>query len=352
MEKSVRTQADEAAWYYRLRDFRLKLALGIGAIAIVVAFVLGLGKRALSIDPGKGTPIGYALRTDAYVAALIQTLEPYIPSPDRDHGKDTYGISLFIVPLDGSKPKLVPVRDGLSPNSFGLAKVIGSDGRTLWFDVNGIGGVDLRSYELLKPGEVRDPYVPMNASPIAPSVGDHLSAGLITGPGIWFGLHSPAELEGGFATKKFVRRVVRQEEAKEMRRFHRGTLDVPVDDKYHQILSMTPLNDAQYLSAAFLRMDKSSEPFRLSDPEGALMVFTSAPGVQGTVVMARVDLEGNVLWSTDTGIDRFALQQILPGDGSTAFVGVRPREEGKVPEPLLVIVEHISGTARTVTLWQ
>lgn len=46
-------------------------------------------------------------------------------------------------------------------------------------DVNGIGGVDLKTYELLKPSEVRDSYVPEPAF-LAPSVGEYLSAGFHT----------------------------------------------------------------------------------------------------------------------------------------------------------------------------
>jgi len=62
--------------------------------------------RTFSFDPGKGTPIGSSVRTDTHIATLIQTLEPYVPSLNRDHGEDTYRISLFRVPLDGAEPGL------------------------------------------------------------------------------------------------------------------------------------------------------------------------------------------------------------------------------------------------------
>ncbi|MBK7269486.1 MAG: hypothetical protein IPI07_08225 [Flavobacteriales bacterium] len=212
--------------------------------------------------------------------------------------------------------------------------------------------MDLKTYELLKPSEVRDPNLPATASPLAPSVGEYLSAGYHTSAGNWLGLHSQAELQGEFAPKKFVRRVVRQEEAKQMRRFYRGALDSPVNDKYHRIRSMTPINDTEYLNAAFLRLDDASEPLRMTDPDGALMIHTSEPGLKGRLMVARVDTTGTIIWQVDTGIDRFKLSQILPGENSFAFVGTRPAIPDKLSEPLLVIVENSTGKVATHSLWQ
>ncbi|MBK7753720.1 MAG: hypothetical protein IPI41_14270 [Flavobacteriales bacterium] len=332
----------------------LKAMLGIVVLVGTLLFggVMWFKEKVLSIDPGKGVPLGLCVRTDTHIATLIQTLEAYTPSLHRDGSKDRFTVSIFIVPLDGSGPKLIPIAEEKTFSSYQLAKVLGSDGRTLWFDVNGIGGVDLKTYELLKPSEVRDPNLPATASPLAPSVGEYLSAGYHTSAGNWLGLHSPAELQGEFAPKKFVRRVVRQEEAKQMRRFYRGALDSPVNDKYHRIRSMTPINDTEYLNAAFLRLDDASEPLRMTDPDGALMIHTSEPGLKGRLMVARVDTTGTIIWQVDTGIDRFKLSQILPGENSFAFVGTRPAIPDKLSEPLLVIVENSTGKVATHSLWQ
>ena len=193
---------------------------------------------------------------------------------------------------------------------------------------------------------------PSNARFERHSPTDHFAAGFVTGTNSWIGLHSPTELEREFAPKKFVRRVVPQEDAKQMRRFCRGVLDVAVDDKYQRILSVTALNGTEYLNAAFLRMDDASEPWRTTDPDGALMIHTSEPGQQGTLIAARVDNDGNIIWTVDTGIDRFKVSQILPGKSSFAFVGTRPPVPDKLSEPLLVIVDNTSGEARTVSLWR
>jgi hypothetical protein len=352
---STTNPPNDVAWYHRYRALKFKFAMAVSALALIFAGLMWVKKTVLVIDPGKGKPLGLSVRSDRHIATLIQSLEAYTPSLHRDGSKDRFTISIFIVPLDGAEPKLIPIVHERSFSSFQLAKVLGSDGRTLWFDVNGVGGVDLETYELV-PTDQR----PVDAtslqgaqrSPITPRPDAFLAAGLITSPGSWLGLHSPDELAREFAPKKFVRRIERQQDAKQLRRFHRGVLDAPVEDKYHRIISMTPVGEEEYLNAAFLRMDDSSEPIRPDQLDGALMLYTSRPGLGATLMVSRVSLQGDVLWKVDTGIDRFSLQQILPEEGSTAFVGTRPRVEGKVPEPLLVVVEHGKGTLRTLSLWQ
>jgi hypothetical protein len=159
-------------------------------------------------------------------------------------------------------------------------------------------------------------------------------------------------VEREFKPKSWLRRIVRAEDRKELRRFHRGVLDPDSSGPSMRIVSMTPLGDDTYLNAAFLRVDDTSEPLRLSHPDSALMVYTSAPGLNGTLVVARVDMSGKILWQADTGIDRFKLSQILPGDPYMAFVGTRPMVPDKVSEPLLAIVDNRTGKVATTSLWQ
>lgn len=334
----------------------------VKAIAVVVVLVGALIfggvfwslKKVFSIDPGSGTPTGYAVRTDEHIAILIQHLEAYVPSLHRDHSKDRYSISMFVVPLDGSDTHLVPIREGLEGNSFSLAQVIGSDGRAMWYDGIGSGAVDLKTFKPLKPSDLRDPpdRTKDGSWPLGPRVEYQLAAGLFTSPTTWLGLHSVAEAERDFKPGSGIKRVVHAEDAKQQRLLYSGVLDPDSSYGRHPIISMTALNENSYFNAAFLRMAYEAEPIHMHDPDGALMIYTSAPGLNGTTVMARVDLAGNVVWKADTGIDRFHLQQILPGEGSTAFVGTRPPVPDKLSEPLMVIVEHSKGSIRTISLWQ
>lgn len=393
----VQVQPD-VAFVRRLSSAKAKLGLIVLILALIFGGVMWFGKKLLTVTPASGVPLGECIRTDQHIAVLIQTTDPHIPEISGRGGNETTSISILLISLDGSKRRLVPVVSGLSPGSYSLARIMGSDGRTLWFDATGLYGVRLDDYALITTKDLRDangtldpswwedprgmdvmdgklhvmridrtaaidvapatykaaPVTPKpsNARSVRHAPTDHLAAGFMNGVNSWFGLHSPAEIEGEFAPKKFLRRVVRQEEAKKMRRFHHAELDAPVDDKYHRILYTTPIGDTEYLNAAFLRMDDASEPLRLSDPDGALMIFTSEPGLQGKLMVARVDTTGNILWKVDTGIDRFKLSQILPGKDSFAFVGTRPPVPDKLSEPLLVIVENGTGAVVTHSLWQ
>ncbi|MBL0034189.1 MAG: hypothetical protein IPP26_00225 [Flavobacteriales bacterium] len=351
----AKAREEAAAWMRRYSKLRMKLGLVVLGGALILAGLMWFKMKVLVIDPGKGTAVGSSVRTDQYIATLIQTLEPYTPSLNRNHGNDTYRYSLFLVPLDGSDSKLIPIGGGFSPSAMGLAQILGSDGRTLWFNVNGVGGVDLGTHKLVAAGKVPEAGVQLQGAsdrPIALMPDAFICAGLMTSSNEWLGLHSDPEVGREFAPGKFMRRVERQEDAKQMRRLYRAELDAPVDNTYYKIISMTPLGDEKFLNAAFLRIDDASEPLRLTDPDGSLMIHTSAPGLKGTLMVARVDNEGHIQWRVDTAIDRFKLQQILPGETAMAFVGTRPPVPDKVSEPLLVIVDNATGAMVTHSLWR
>lgn len=350
-------RAAEARWVFRLTTLRARLGLMVLAASLLVGAGLWVKDALFTIDPGKGTAIGHSVRTDRHIATLIQSLEPYVPSLDRNHGDDTYSISLLLVPLDGSSAQLIPLRRGLSPGAFSLAKVLGSDGRTLWFDVAGIGGVDLGTSKLRSDAEIAavDPRGlprPWGDSPLAPTPEQFLAAGLMISPTTWLGLHADAEVARDFRPGQWLKPVVRAESARQARRFHLGEVEPASTTGHSRIVSMRAVGESEYLDAAFLRASNDSTPFRLEDPPGALVLYSSARGLEGTAVVARVDDDGDLLWSVDTGISRSALQQILPGTDATAFVGTRPPVPNEVSEPLLVIVEHDDGRQATHSLWR
>lgn len=373
------------------------------AAVLLLAAVLWAIDRWWVIDPGKGTPLGETLRTETHLATLIQTLQAHRPSLHRDHAKDRYRLGVFLVPLDGSAPRLVPLVEDLRGGGANLARVIGSDGRTMWIDANALHGVNLRTGAPIGVAAVRqanpglpsallddsrgmdivegrlrlmardrsvayaiDPEslkaravtpVPVNRPLRAPAPARFLAAGLVVSANQWLGLHSPAEREGAFRAGRWVRPVESAEEARQTRRLVRGQLDASVSalggaNAGRRIVSMQPLTSTDYLDAAFLRRDEKAEPIRLKDPDGALMLHTSAPGRQGTLVVSRVNLDGTVSWSRDTALDRFTLRQILPGEEATAFVGTRVPVPDTVSEPLLVIVTHATGQVVTHSLWR
>jgi hypothetical protein len=103
----------------------------------------------------------------------------------------------------------------------------------------------------------------------------------------------------------------------------------------------------------WLGLSQTSEPLRVGDPDSVLMLHTSGGGIRGTLLVSRLPVDtGRLLWTQDTGLDRFTLAQILPGDTSTALVGTRPPTPDTVSEPLIVLFDHATGRLTTHSLWR
>lgn len=390
-------QAKAAAFVRRFTALKAKLGAAVFAVACMAGALMWFSGKALTVEPASGVPLGEAVRTDTVIASLIQKTDPHLPRWSGRGGDDTTSISLFLIPLDGGRPRLVPVASKLTPNAYQLARIMGADGRTLWFDVAGLYGVRLDTYRLVTTRDLRaaNPSLPadwwddprgmdvvegrlrivridrsaalhidpatLKATPETPhrstarferhEPADTLAAGLMFGEA-WLGLHSETEASRAFAPGKWVRPVERADEARQMRRLYRATLGDASDGGRRRIRAITPLGDAAYYEAAFLRLDDHSAPLRVADPDSALMAHTSAPGLRGTLVISRVDADGRVLWSTDTGLDRFQLRQILPGAETFAFVGTRLPIPDKLSEPLVVLIDNKTGKATTQSLWR
>jgi hypothetical protein len=137
-----------------------------------------------------------------------------------------------------------------------------------------------------------------------------------------------------------------------MRRLHRAELGPVMDRGMRQIESLTPLSADEFFNAAFVRSANAGEPIRVASPDSFLMAFNASPSLGATVVVARVDGSGKLLWRVDTGIERFKLSQILPGSPWVAFIGTRPPVPDKLPEPLLVRVNSETGALITTSLWK
>jgi hypothetical protein len=398
-------QAKAAAFVHRLRDLKEMLATGLIVIALVLGGLFWLGQQAMTVTAVSGTPLNASLRFAAGdpglpggIATLIQTTDPHAVEISGRGGNTTTSLSILVTPLDGATPHLVRVAGRLPPSGVQLSRIMGSDGRTLWFDAAGLHGVRLSDFSLVTPAELRaaNPELPptwwddqrgmdivdgklhvMNADRSAaldvdpdtwkatattpkPSnarferrePADHLASGLLVGPGKWLGLHAPAERDADFKPGRWIRPVESASEKRLPRQLNEARLEPSSDGARHRVRAIAPLGDSEYLEAAFLRLGPKAEPLRLTDPDSALMIHTSAPGQAGTLVVSRVDMQGKLLWSTDTGLHRFSLKQILPGEDVVAFVGERPPIPDKLSEPLIVLVDTQTGKLTTHTLWR
>lgn len=391
-------QLPTATNHQAFRERKGKLTLLLAAFVLIAAVAAMSFKSMFSIKSPTGVPLGLSIRTPQHIATLIQALEPYVPSLHRNPGNDRYRLALFLFPLDGSSPgKMIPIAKQLPIGDFNLSKVLGCDGTTVWFNLNGIRGVNLKTEKLIGEADLRranpslgepwDDYrridfgerlrvtapdrqrifevVPetlqaVPAQPIrgavqlphTPDVQNFLSVGVRPTPTEWLAVLSPKDAASHYKPKSWLSRLNQADDTKELRRLHRGQLGPEQDRGNREIISLKPISDEEFLNAAFVRTAANAEPLRLSSPDSFLMTYTAEPGLGGTLMAARVDAAGKILWKTDTGIDRFALKQILPDAHRIAFIGTRPPVPDKVSEPIFVIVDNQSGALTTSTLWK
>ncbi|MCC6400296.1 MAG: hypothetical protein IT227_05995 [Flavobacteriales bacterium] len=391
-------QARAEAFVKRYATLKAMFGVGLLVAALIAAGLLWMGKRTLMVQPASGVPLNECVRTDTHIASLIQTTDPHLPEISGRGGNTTTSLSILLIPLDGTEPFVVPVVQQVKGNGYSLARILGSDGRTLWSDCMGLYGVRLRDRKLVTTEDLQkanpgvdpgwwedargmdivdgklhiinaDRSAAMDVDPdtwkataVAPKPSherfarhqpsDHLASGLVTPAGTWLGLHAPEELERDFRAGKWVRRVEGAEDAKRERRLCRAELEPGSDTAHFRIRSIAPISDSGYVNAAFLRQNAKAEPLRLSGPESVLMVHTDKPGLGGRLIISRLDLEGKAIWSAETGLDRYTVSQILPGAEAFAFVGTRPPVEGKVSEPLVVLVDNAAGKLTVHSLWR
>lgn len=296
----------------------LKGKAGLIALAAILAFgaAMWVKTRVLVVQPGKGIPVGSTVRGGTHVATLISQLQPYTPSLNHDGSTERFSLGVFLVPLDGSAPQFVRLVRDLPPGGYSLARVIGSDGRTMWIAINGLYGVDLRSYAPVAEADV----IKANPGLDPDRLGDTRGMDIVDG-----------------------RLQIVADDRSAAWRLEPATLKAePVTPRHvYRPLSNPPIT--------------LTEPLPLTNPDGVLRLHPSGDdsGAGATLLVSRVDAQaGQPLWTVDTGIHRFKLEQILPGGESTVFVGTRPPVPDKLSEPLLVILDHATGQLTTHSLWQ
>jgi hypothetical protein len=389
----------------RYRDLRAMFAGFVAVAVAVIGGLMWLGKNAATVAPATGVPLNECVRFEGQtafqaggIACLIQKTDPHLPNWTGRGGGETASVAIALFPADGAQPLTIPVVSGLSPTAISLARVLGSDGYTLWFDVAGLQGVRLVDGMLVGPKDLRaanpalDPswwedqrgmdvtggklhvmrpdrsaavdiapetLIASASAPNPPknrmgrsSLDDYLALGLIVDGEMWLAVLSAGEMERSYARGKWIRPVENAEAGKIARRLTVAQLEPSAKGDRFKIKSIAVVNGQEFMNAAFLRANGQAEPVRLSGPGGTLMIATSEPGPRGTLTISRVDVQGNLIWSHDTALDRFNLRQILPDPSHVAFVGTRAPIPDKLSEPLLVLIDAQTGRLTTHSLWR
>ena len=387
--KHPRTDTFNRPLYYKLR---LYLGLAVAAVALLV----GCLKLLFSTAPTQAIPVSDSLRAGDYIVTIVRSQEPYLPSLHRDPSKDRFTLFLFICPADGSLgSRLVKLGDEYQIGQIQLAKILGFDGRFVWCYVEQLAGIEVKTGKLVRANALREanpslsedwtdprrftfanrlrvtspdrqrhlevepdtlkalpaqPLPTANPFPLGPKIDDFLSAGARPTPSEWLALLSPQEAARDYKPNSRLSPLNHAANAKELRQFHRAALGPEADRSMRPILSIAPLSDETYLNAAFVRSGPAADPIRLSNPDSFLVTYTSEPGLNGTLVVARVDTSGQLLWKTDTGLHRFKLQQILPDPLYPAFIAPPPPIPDQVTHPRIAVIDTQTGALATIPL--
>ena len=324
----------------------------VSFVATIVAIIASIGCGNINVP--HGIPLGHSFRTANYIATLIETLEPYRVSLNHNPENERFSVGVFLLSADGRSPgRMIPIAKGLRVNEYRHdARILGDDGRLLWFHVKETCALELKTGKLFTVREIGtlEPNRRSN-QPLE----SFFSSGAFVSATEWLGVHSPAEVERDLKPGSSLSSDNRAEKSAGPRRIYRGRIDA--SGSRPRIMSMTPISTDEYLHAALLRGPADSQPIRLSQPDGFLLSYTSPPNprnpgtlFKGTFFVARMDVNGQRVWAVDTGSGD--IEQILPDAQSMAFIGTRPRIPDKVPEPILVIVNNQSGAVSTTSLWQ
>ncbi|MBN8245897.1 MAG: hypothetical protein J0L84_00475 [Verrucomicrobia bacterium] len=360
-------------------------------VVVAGAVSLGLAARLLKTRT-VGQPHGRAARAGDQIAVLIETQEPYVPSLRRDPSSDRYRLDLLLLPTgEGGARRMVRLADGLrAGGALQSAGIPGVDGDTVWLRTPELQAYRLQSRKLVGTVELRrlspdfadlfsDGLIEFNGHlqlvlqdlrraceldaetlkaraieaprrrglPPAEDAAAGLCTGGLWSSNRWWGALSSREQHQDFRPGMRLPRDASFTPSREPRRLYHAVLDG--DGTHARIQSIELLPGDEHPDLGCIRSAPGAGLLQLQDPAGTMVCFRSGSQSGGTWVLQRLDWNGRVLWTTDTGMGD--LDQVLPDPRRPAFLGRKPRVPDTLQEPVLVVVHGATGAASTTSLW-
>ncbi|MEZ5367512.1 MAG: hypothetical protein R2748_35500 [Bryobacterales bacterium] len=295
-------RTDAAAMVWRLNEVKRRMGMIVLILILLAGGALLAGRSAFTIKT-TGTPVGASARAGDFIATPISRLQPYVPSLNRDHSRDKYSVGLLIhSAADPKRRDFMTLATDQSGGAFGLIKISGVSGDLIWVDAPETAVVNAktgRRLSLAEAGAAPPPPRPAGAAALAAlATAERRLEGMLAAPGE---AGAPAGIDAG----------------------------------------------AEIFNAAFLRAESYGAPLTFRDGD-FLAVFWAQRYRDGAFFVARIAPSGAIVWRTETALG--ALGEALPDATRPAFVGRAPRIEGKVSEPLLVVIDAETGKAETHSL--
>ena len=300
------------------------------------------------------TPMGKPVRVGDAIITMMARREPYMVSLHRDPGKDRYTISLLIRSArDTAVQDLMTVAKGQRAVDTPLMDFIAIDGNVVWFRAADVGAYDVGRRKLLvgEPGWSASPpakqFTAAERSRDERGVIGMLIAGGEPTPTQWLAALNTHEItrNWGYGPGASISVSMPIERSKEPRKLYITDTERVNGDL--RIKKMEPLGGDSMLNAAFVRAERYGEIQRLAGG-GFLLLYETKPTLDRTIIAARVDATGKIVWTVDTGISE--LQGILPDSLFPALTG-DPVTVDRPPEPRLVVLDASSGRMTIHSLW-
>jgi hypothetical protein len=123
--------------------------------------------------------------------------------------------------------------------------------------------------------------------------------------GKWYGLKAAADLENFYP--HFEHRNPTTETARN--KFYTATIAIKDPGKKAiELVAGEPekVNDAIFLQGGFLLDKETALPIHLKDGDGFIVCYKEKVGYEGNIILARIDLQGNVKWTVNTNANKLA----------------------------------------------
>jgi hypothetical protein len=364
---------------------------------VLVLLAAGFAARHLLSIKSTGLPLGPAVRSPTHILQLIYTTERYLPRLHRNPGKDRFRIDLLAISLeDPTRQEIfVLLRQQQANASTPMTKILGADGDVVWVQALDSFAVNLKTKRIARGADLkklnpelglflntaratfRDHFVvvspdwsqafalsaeTLKASACPPPPrgtwmderllngrveGSLCSGGLISS-NEWIAVLTAGDAQDNFKPGFSLPREFAVDEKEQSRQLYHGR--VRAGDARPCIDSCERLTAADYLCATFLRTKPGGALLCLPHPDSVLLLHRPKAGLGEPLALTRLQPDGNAAWQCSTGIGR--LQQVLPAAKSLALIGERPSTPGRVPEPILILINNATGATNTISLWR
>lgn len=294
----------------------------------------------LNIPSGPGLPVGPSLRTATHVVTLLATDEPHPPLLQPNQVQVVpRKVGLLLTPLDGSPaPSIIEIAREVPPSSdSNELRLIAVVGDQMWIQAGGVYVYDLRTRRL------RSESNPPPEQQVR-SFSDVVTSGWRVSETRWIGLYLPEDVEKGKLKPGspvmpgiLPLRSVPYESiglglipTRERRRLYSGEIDTtgPIP----RFKQLEPMGDEEFSNGVLLTQPASKD--------GAWIAYEGRfPDL--TLHVRRIDASGKALWTVDTRITREP--QLLPGGDLLVMRGVPQVPDGKFPQPILVLLNTLTG---------